>query len=74
MSASKLFGETLDRVSEHRARHSCRVDAKKFLLDLLVALPDFAEHPPDRFMDEVVSVVNSMRAIANVVSNSPALM
>jgi hypothetical protein len=51
----------LDRIPEHRARHSVIMFAQESVEHLPVPLSNLAQHPPDRLVNQIVRVVQQQR-------------
>lgn len=51
------FGEALDCVAEHSTRHLAVMRVEERFFNSLIPFADFAEHPADRFVDQVFPVV-----------------
>jgi hypothetical protein len=50
------FRQFLNRIAQHRARHVRGVLVKKFFQDHHVALADFAEHPADGLVHQIMLI------------------
>ena len=52
------FGEPFDSVAEHSARHGAGVPLEKGLFRREVAFADFAQHPANRLVHQILAVTN----------------
>src|SRR5204863_7872493 len=58
ISRAQRRGEALDRVAQHSTRHARSIPSQESLLGGAVALPHLAQHPADRFVNQIVTVVD----------------
>src|SRR5258706_1674086 len=47
----------IDRVAEHRPRHLPVMLVQERVFDFPIALPNFPQHPADRFVDQIMGIL-----------------